>query len=358
MKLLIQCLFACSLTSFLSGIASLRVCAEVDISITVKKQGLVYGEDTRQEAREHANPILRRLARKSVVSLIPKNSLFFEEERVLYEASTLREESDVCPSERFEQQPVLADCSGVIVDRDLVLTAGHCITTQTDCDESYFVLDFTIDSQEMVHLDPINVFECKEIIRSEISHFSEPTVYDYALIRLKRPVDGQGIPVSVRSEQLSRGESISLIGNGLGLPTKIDSDGRVVLPGSPERDYFTFQADFFHRGSGSPIFDEVGRLVGIAVRGGTDFDGKTSCQEIRVEPQDSPYSEEASYASESLIRAGYAHLVENGDDVDSGPKNKREDKDMHAGCHSSPFHGTGSSNIFKMLHLFIELLIQ
>ncbi len=278
-------------------------------SVKTKTNSLIYGEDTRQEARAHTNEVMRSIARRSVISMIPKIYIQLDEDKVSFETVTLVEDSFVCEDERFAYQPVLAECSGVLVDNDIVLTAGHCFIGDYNCNDLYFVLDYTIDEDENIQLLPEKIFECNKVVHSELSHFADQIKFDYAIVKLDRSVAGIGEPVAIRQERVFLGENLTLIGNSLGLPTKIDSDGIVVFEGSDENDYFSLQVDMFHRGSGSPLFDTEGKLVGIGVRGGVDFDSADECMKTRTVDSSTRYFEEAGYANEALIRSGFSHLV-------------------------------------------------
>jgi len=295
---------------------------------------LVYGDDSRAEARAESDPGLRELARKSTVAIIPREALVVESDAVFYDAPPLAEESALCPGQPFEDQPVLARCTGVLVMDDVVLTAGHCMDDENDCSGSWFVLDYTLDESGEVLIEPGNVFGCERVLARELSSVGEPVVFDHALVKLDRPVLGRGTPVPVRGNAVEPGEALVLIGNGLGLPTKIDAQGRAVLARSTQADYFGAEVDNFHRGSGSPIFDVWGLLVGIAVRGGVDFDGTGTCQFVRSVASGTATMEQASYAGTALIRSGY------GDQVVTAPPPRATAAGASAqGCSFAGVHG-------------------
>ena len=96
---------------------------------------VVYGEDDRVEVFNHPDADLRSIARESIVALIPT----FRIERdpdgtyALYTES-LGELHGLCPDELFVDQPAAAVCSGVLIDDELVLTAGHCIDSRMPCE--------------------------------------------------------------------------------------------------------------------------------------------------------------------------------------------------------------------------------
>jgi hypothetical protein len=301
---MLACLGFVSATIAVAGIASAD-------PIGTSRSAIVYGEDGRKEAQRHPDPALRTLADERSVALVPRTALTFSAGSVAISAPTLASAMNVCASESFAQQPMLAECSGTWLGDDLVLTAGHCVDDEELCRSLYFVFGFSLGTTDAVTLDAGRVFECDSVLAREVSAFDAPEQLDYAVVRLDRPVD-DGEFLGVRRELANPGERLVLIGNGLGLPTKID-DAATVIYGRPlTRDYFEVHMDNFHRGSGSGVFDEAHRLIGIAVRGSVDFDGGEECLALRKVPDSHPHSEEVTYAAAALDSAGFGALVADG----------------------------------------------
>jgi hypothetical protein len=294
------------------------------------REALIYGEDSRAESRAHPDPALRELSR-SVVALVQRSAIHIGEDGVELTAPRLAQAFDLCNEERFLDQPVLADCSGVLVADDLVLTAGHCVDSAEQCRNLHVVLDYAVDAAGEVTLERNKIHSCAGLVARELSNIALPEVFDYALLRIEPRVEGV-LPASVRSAPLSQGDSVVLIGHGLGLPTKIDEAARVIDPRRDVQDYFGAQFDLFHRGSGSGVFDAAGKLAGIAVRGGSDFDGDGACVSLRRVPTESSAIEEASYAHTALARAGFAQLLSE----EIGPAESAAHADGHASCSFSP----------------------
>ena len=94
-------------------------------SISSVSDEIIYGSDDRSEFFEASAAARDRLT-ESVVALVPWSKLSPNGglDPAVPSLGTVRE---LCPEERFIEQPVAAFCSGVLVDWDLVLTAGHCV---------------------------------------------------------------------------------------------------------------------------------------------------------------------------------------------------------------------------------------
>lgn len=181
----------------------------------------------------------------------------------------------VCPTERFAQQYVLPFCTGFLVQPDVVVTAGHCIASQLDCEKTSFVFDFGIyegGSQAPTQISKSKVYSCKKLLGRALGGNTDP---DWAVVQLDRLVcDRDALPLSQR--KASSGNPLVLIGHPSGLPTKV-ADGANV------RDLYThfFDAnlDSYGGNSGSPVFNaNTGEIFGILVRGEKDFVDQGSCK--------------------------------------------------------------------------------
>lgn len=231
---------------------------------------VVYGSDDRMEVYNHPDAELRDIARESVVALIDENQI----ERgpdglyVLF-AITLSTSKGLCEGEAFFDQPTAANCSGVLIDDDLVLTAGHCMRTQRNCDDTAFVFNYHLDApMQLAAIEDDDVYSCTEIVLRDEAPGQTPTP-DFAVVRLDRAVSGGHRPAPLRpaDDPLSLGESVTMIGFGSGIPAKIDSGGEVADPRTETLDFFVVSSDAFAGHSGSPVFDSSNELAGHLVAG-------------------------------------------------------------------------------------------
>jgi V8-like Glu-specific endopeptidase len=228
---------------------------------------VVYGADDRFEVFAHPDPELRRIAEQSIVALIPSFRVIREADGT-YSLFTefLGQLQDLCPDERFVAQPTAASCSGVLIDDDLVLTAGHCIE-QTPCSFFNYVFNYHFaDTDRLAVIQDEDVYSCQRVVaRGSSTNSFTP---DFALMQLDRPVEGAHAPATVRpATALDESEQLTMIGFGSGLPAKIDSGGAVADPRAEQLDYFVANVDAFQGHSGSATFDSQNRLAGILVAG-------------------------------------------------------------------------------------------
>jgi len=248
---------------------------------------VVYGADDRVEVFNHPDADLRRIAEESIAALIPTFRISREPNGTyaLFTES-LEDLRGLCPGELFGNQPTAAACSGVLIDADLVLTAGHCIDAHTPCDAYRYVFNYHLE--DPTHLAAIrdeDVYQCARVVSQGAPLGSDYTP-DFAVVQLDRPVEGAHAPALVRpATPLNEQEPIAMIGFGSGLPAKIDSGGTVADPRADELDFFVANVDAFQGHSGSATFDSENRLAGILIGGRTPdyvtLDGE-SCQRVAV----------------------------------------------------------------------------
>jgi len=232
---------------------------------------VVYGTDDRVEVFNHPNADLRRIAEESIVALIPAFRVS-REPNGTYSLFTdsLKDLRGLCDDELFGNQPTAATCSGVLIDDDLVLTAGHCIDAQTPCDAYTYVFNYHLDApSRLAAIHDEDVYSCARVVSQRAPEESNFTP-DFAVIQLDRPVEGGQSPASIRPAMpLAQQESLTMIGFGSGLPAKIDSGGSVADPRADRLDFFIANVDAFQGHSGSATFDSENRLAGILIGGRT-----------------------------------------------------------------------------------------
>lgn len=260
---------------------------------TTKRGNVVYGEDDRKDVFESTSALHVKLS-KSTAGMIPNSSVqFFELGKVKITGPTLLQRG-VCAKEKFSNQITSARCSGFLIGKDTLATAGHCMTTQSDCNENSWVFDYAITqkNQKDIVIPSSSVYKCKQIIKS----VQDPsTMEDYAIVKLDREVTERE-PLKFRtSGKPSVGDKLVVIGCPTGLPLKISDNAKVR---KLENVYFSANLDTYGGNSGSAVFNsETGIVEGILVRGERDYiRDTTGCMISNVCPDDGCRGEDVSYS--------------------------------------------------------------
>lgn len=244
---------------------------------------VVYGTDDRQDVYRHPDETLRGLAYDSIVAVISPRSLDLSDPwDVRVTAPAIGEELNLCEDQRFYDQPKAAQCSGTLIDDDLVLTAGHCIKSERQCRSLRFVFNYRYESEgRFPDLWEEDVFSCRRVVvrkQSRDAAFQE----DYAIIQLDRPATPRfrPAPLRPRDQAMRASERLSIVGFGSGVPAKIDDGARVVEPREGRGDYYLASTDSFAGNSGSGVFDASYQLAGTLVRGATDYVDRCGCMVV------------------------------------------------------------------------------
>jgi V8-like Glu-specific endopeptidase len=242
---------------------------------------VIYGEDDRVLVENSDNDLYKKLALSTAVQI--KNTKLTESEdgkSFSVNPEKLRESfMNVCEDERYADVINAGNCSGFLVGEDLLVTAGHCMRSEFDCENAKWAFNYQADViSENTDLPAEDVYECAEIVSQQLSTASKN---DYALIKLNRKVEGRE-PLKFRTEgRAPIGLPLVVIGHPSGLPT-IVADGAFVR--DEDNDFF-FKAnlDTFGGNSGSAVFNaETGVVEGILVRGERDyiFDSEAGCNRV------------------------------------------------------------------------------
>ena len=242
-------------------------------------ENVIYGVDNRLDLFESANTLYLKLA-NSTAAMIENTSLDESKDLVTILSPTLENEG-VCSDARFAKQQTAATCSGFLVGKDLLLTAGHCVVDMNDCESYSWVFNYSNPIKEMniFKIFKKDIYKCIKIISRSLNN---KTQNDYALIQLDR--DSQRPPLFIRkNSKIADTAKLVVIGHPSGLPTKI-SDGALIRS-NKNKYYFQTNLDTFGGNSGSAVFDsESGQVEGILVRGESDYvlDSVSNCQRPKV----------------------------------------------------------------------------
>lgn len=241
-----------------------------------------------------AAPAAQSIARESVVALVPRPWAD------PINAPLLGTLEGLCSGERFAEEPAAAFCTGILVDWDLVLTAGHCAHLFA-LDEFVVPFDYYYSAPGVLALDG-ETRNPVEVVSEELDPEGADPRLDCAWIRLDSPVLGPRKPVAVyrRPPPLTLGEPLLSIGASGGTPLKVDVGGTVRDLRSSSLDYFIADTDTSEGGSGGGAFDPQGSLLGILARGGVDYVASASGCRVTNDQPDLAAQEQFTYVSRAV----------------------------------------------------------
>ncbi len=227
---------------------------------------VIYGEDNRVDVADSNNPLFIKLA-MSTAAQIEKDKLTIRGSDAILNFESLENGMGVCPTEKFADQNSIARCSGFLIAKDLVVTAGHCVRSQEECEKYNWVFDYREGEVDDGKIPSSSVYSCKKILRQALDPISDA---DYALIQLDRKVKDRK-PLKFRKKGSPKvGEELVVIGHPSGLTTKISDGAKVIENGAEE--FILTDLDTYGGNSGSAVFNaNSGVIEGILVRGARDY---------------------------------------------------------------------------------------
>jgi V8-like Glu-specific endopeptidase len=233
----------------------------------------IYGPDNRVDLYQVTDPRILRLA-ESVV-LVADKTVLTEQPDKSYKMTTVSLQTfrNLCNGQTFgnQQRPAVGCCTGFFITPTCIITAGHCVDGKTIRDMRFVTGFRMVDPVTAVTtFTPRQIFAGVRLLRSRFRANSRDAA-DYAVVEVAC-LDGRstGTPVSISpTASVFARDSVFVIGHPSSLPAKF-------APNSTVRDvsaqsYFVANLDTFGGNSGSPVFDVTNAVVGILVRGDTDY---------------------------------------------------------------------------------------
>lgn len=239
--------------------------------LETKRRKVIYGNDDREDAFEVEDPDLLAVI-DSTVALVFRGDLKKNPDGTYRLPSATLAQGDhdpaLCTDDPFRDQPVPAQCSGFLVGKDLVATAGHCLKVE-DCDNHAFVFGFQMidENTPVTSFDESQIYYCSEVVATVLDDHGP----DWSLARLDREVTDH-VPLRLRrTGKVPDNQSLLVAGHPLGLPLKVAGGANVRT--NSEDTFFDANIDSFGGNSGSAVFNTDTWVVeGILVRGDDDFE--------------------------------------------------------------------------------------
>lgn len=240
----------------------------------------------------------------SIAALVRKKNVhFLGNGKVELKGLDYQKDLGFCEEARFvKTQQLIANCSASLIDKDLILTAGHCVDKggKLNLEEFVAVFDYKISDhdQNSFTVDENSVYQ---LISAPVFDFDFPGDNDVATIKLDREVKGRKI-LEIDYQRITLGKEIYMLGFPFGLPMKYTDNGFVTKETGnfgDAKDSFTSDLDSFSVNSGSSVFDkETNKIIGVLVRGtgsNYEYDETRKCNDWGGLVKPNEYFSEINY---------------------------------------------------------------
>jgi len=277
-------------------------------NMRASRAAIVVGQDDRKQLYE-AGPALHDAARGSAVAIFYKQHLGLSRAPTAQiRALTASAALGLCPEARFSSEPSAALCSGVLIDDDLVATAGHCLGETIDdgelaCKQLRLAFGYWYDgAQAPLSVAAGDVFECKRVV------LLERDAGDFAVVQLDRPVTAPRKPAPLATRAPSFTTELGAASYGAGLPLKLQ-DAVHVLDLLDDGPSFVSDVDSFSGSSGGPLFDESGQVFGLVTQGEADWAWGTGCALPKMTEQSDEHAQRVDQLLSALCTSGWPTTV-------------------------------------------------
>lgn len=225
---------------------------------------VIYNEDTRQEIALESPTDIMQFVQKRTLAIVHSADFHTQPSGdIIFLPRHYGRAFKLCEDERFYNQPSLAKCTASVIGKDLILTAGHCVS-ESGCQFTRFLSDFVLgeNGENPIRTTTENIYRCKKII-----YENDNPASDMAIVQLDREFPHS--PLNLAEAPLTLQDEILAVGHPSGLPMKSSGLGPIrKFSGN----LITAELETFGGNSGSPVFKKNSSVIeGILVAGETDF---------------------------------------------------------------------------------------
>lgn len=226
----------------------------------------IYKRDDRELISTKTDPKIREVAR-AVALIASSERMEIGATKTLIKAKTLQKMAGLCADEKFSKNLSMPGCTGFLISKNVMATAGHCFSDEGTCriNKIAFDVDASKENKKGYIVPSQNIYSCIKILARGASDDQ-----DFAIIQLDRNVNNRTpLKLSIQ-DKISDDARVFMIGHPYGMPliyskpASINDNDNELL--------FKAALNSFEGNSGSPVINSKTFLVeGILVNGQEDL---------------------------------------------------------------------------------------
>lgn len=228
----------------------------------------IYEQDDRALVYEYSETSIDHL-KYSIAAKLRSKPLRISPRHYRISTKPLRQHvHNMCLKERFSHVSTFSNCTGFLVGKNLMVTAGHCLNNRDECLNSYWYFSADMNPYDKyIWAHTRDIGRCKKIISRIKNSISKN---DYTLFEIEADTSGR-LPLKFRTrEKISDISTLKVLGHPTGLPLIITQKAIILENDSPF--LFKINSNTFGGNSGSPVINErTGLVEGILTDGDRDY---------------------------------------------------------------------------------------
>ena len=279
-------------------------CGSSDVATVRTQEAVLNGNDDRLEVFE-LDEATRQATVSSSAALVYANHVSWDgPSGVSLNAESAAVAFGLCSDEPFGSEPSAAFCSGVLIDDDLLLTAGYCLgddvaSARQLCQRVQVVFGYVLqaaDSQPQV--DANQVFSCRRVVTLSAAPV------DLAVLQLDRAASALLAPAQFAASAVEPGDSLLIASYGSGLPLKVELAAPVTSASTTDGS-FVLGSDTFSGSSGGGLFTKAFELAGLFEEGEPDWVKSDGCSRTQHSATPAERGQPTSAVAAAVCASGW-----------------------------------------------------